>query len=97
MVFFLLSLLHFNQLAFCTSLHAHVAFFLFFISSSVLLFSSLVFAFGHLSLVRTLVEPGNNRQGRVLIGPQRIRACSREHSLEERLLEKQQVLAMAGY
>lgn len=62
-----------------------------FSSNALFLFAS-ASTFSHLSLVRTWKEPGNNRQGRRLISPQRIRACSRERSLEEGWSEKQQVL-----
>lgn len=58
--------------------------------------SALFFIQSHLSLVRNWKEPGNNRQGRRLIGPQRIRSCSRGRSLEEGWSEKQQVLVTKG-
>lgn len=66
-----------------------------FSSNALFLFAS-ASTFSHLSLVRTWKEPGNNGQGRRLIGPQRIRVCSREHSLEEGWSEKQQVLVTKG-
>lgn len=63
--------------------HCMPMLFSFLFLSSVSVLSAVVSTFGHLSLVRTLEEPGNNRQERLLIGPQRIRVCSRKHSLEE--------------
>lgn len=82
-VFFYYYLLLFYSLFYLLSLSRHIPMWFSSFSSNVLFLSTVVSTFGHLSLVRTWEEAGNNRQGRLLIGPQRIRARSRERSLEE--------------